>query len=47
MIDICKKNINKEEIKFINQDICEVDIKNTSIIILNLTLQFVDHKKKN
>lgn len=46
MINICKNNINKEEIKFINQDICEVDIKNTSIIILNLTLQFVDIKKR-
>jgi|TARA_B100001059_G_scaffold64836_1_gene60980 tRNA (cmo5U34)-methyltransferase len=46
MIDICKKNINREEIKFINSDVCEIDINNASIVILNLTLQFIDIKKR-
>ena len=46
MIDICKKNINRKEIKFIHSDILDIDIKNTSVVILNLTLQFVSLEKR-
>ena len=46
MIDICKKNINKKEIKFIQSDILDIDIKNVSIVILNLTLQFISLDKR-
>ena len=46
MIDICKKNINKKEIKFVQSDILDIDIKNASIVILNLTLQFINLDKR-
>ena len=46
MIDICKKNINKDEIKFINSDILDIEIKNASVVILNLTLQFIPIDKR-
>ena len=46
MINICKKNIKSNNIKYVNSDICDVDIINSSIVILNLTLQFVDVKKR-
>lgn len=46
MINICKKNIKSDNIKYVNSDICDVDIINSSIVILNLTLQFVDVKKR-
>ena len=41
MIDICKKSIDRKEIKFINSDISDVEMNNSSIVILNLTLQFI------
>ena len=40
MIDICKKSIDRKEIKFIHSDIVDVEMNNSSIVILNLTLQF-------
>ena len=46
MINICKKNIRSKNIKYINSDICNINIENASIVILNLTLQFVDIKKR-
>tara|TARA_B100000900_G_scaffold317878_1_gene276921 strand:- start:208 stop:930 length:723 start_codon:yes stop_codon:yes gene_type:complete len=46
MIDTCKKNINKDEIKFINSDILDIEIKNASVVILNLTLQFIPIEKR-
>ena len=46
MIDICKKRINFNEIKFFNSDILDIEIKNASIIILNLTLQFIPIEKR-
>jgi tRNA (cmo5U34)-methyltransferase len=46
MIDTCKKNINRKEIKFIHSDILDIDIKNTSVVILNLTLQFISLEKR-
>ena len=46
MIDICKKSIDRKEIKFINSDILDVEMNNSSIVILNLTLQFILVKKR-
>jgi len=46
MIDICKKSIDRKEIKFINSDISDVEMNNSSIVILNLTLQFILVKKR-
>jgi len=48
MINICEKNILKKEIKFLHSDICNVDIINSSVVILNLTLQFISvENRKN
>ena len=46
MIDICKENIKRKEIKYINADLFDINVENSSIIILNLTLQFIDIKKR-
>ena len=46
MIDICKKRINSSEIKFFNSDILDIEIDNASVIILNLTLQFIPINKR-
>jgi len=46
MIDICKKSIDRKEIKFINSNIEDVEMNNSSIVILNLTLQFILVKKR-
>lgn len=46
MIEICKKNINSSEIKFLNRDILDIEINNASVIILNLTLQFIPINKR-
>ena len=46
MINICKKNICTEQIKFIHSDILDINIENSSIVILNLTLQFIPVDKR-
>ena len=46
MIDICRKSIDRKEIKFIHSDIEDVEMNNSSIVILNLTLQFILVKKR-
>ena len=46
MINICKKSIKDPKINFINSDICEYNIVNPSVVILNLTLQFVPTTKR-
>ncbi len=46
MINLCKKNIKKKEIKFVNSDIYDVDIINSSVVIINLTLQFIELSKR-
>ena len=46
MINICKKSIKDPKINFINSDICEYNIVNPSVVILNLTLQFIPTTKR-
>ena len=47
MINTCKQNIRDKQIKFIHSDILDINIENSSIVILNLTLQFIPLKKRN
>lgn len=47
MINTCKQNISDKQIKFIHSDILDINIDNSSIVILNLTLQFIPLKKRN
>ena len=47
MINICKQNIRDKQIKFIHSDILDINIDNSSIVILNLTLQFIPLEKRN
>jgi len=46
MIDECKKNIDSKKIKLINSDIASINIENCSVIILNLTLQFISKDRR-
>ena len=47
MIKACKKNISNKQIKFIHSDILDINIDNSSVIILNLTLQFIPLEKRS
>ena len=44
MVKKCQKNLSKkiENLKVVCSDINEIEIKNASIVVLNLTLQFID-----
>ena len=46
MINECKKNIDNKKIKLINSDIASINIENSSVIILNLTLQFIPKERR-
>ena len=46
MIDECKKHIDNKKIKLINSDIASINIENCSVVILNLTLQFIPKNKR-
>jgi len=48
MIDRCKKNLSsfKKNIKFVCDDITKTQFSNASLIILNLTLQFIKPEKR-
>jgi len=46
MIKACGNNINNKNIEFIRSDILDTDIINSSVIILNLTLQFISIDKR-
>ena len=46
MIKACKKNINNKSIKLIKSDISEIEMINSSVIILNLTIQFISVDKR-
>ena len=46
MIDICRKNIPRKEIKYVQSDILDIEINNSSVVILNLTLQFIPIDKR-
>ena len=46
MIDICRRNIQRKEIKYVQSDILDIEINNSSVVILNLTLQFIPIDKR-
>jgi len=48
MLDSCKKNLknNKSDVRFIESDINSIEFKNASLVILNLTLQFIETSKR-
>ena len=46
MIDECIYIIDNKKIKLINSDIANINIENCSLIILNLTLQFIPKDRR-
>jgi len=49
MLNKCKKNLShlNTNIQYVHDDISNIEFKNASLIILNLTLQFIDPDKRS
>ncbi len=46
MVEKCRENIKDTSIEIICDDICNIEIKNASVVVLNFTLQFIAPEKR-